>query len=79
MKKIVDGKLYDTESAELLVEFGRSALYRTSKGNFFLVSQPLGEPRMVTPTTEEELLEHLEDAVDADVLLKMFPSKIEEA
>ena len=42
MKKIVDNKLYDTDTAESLGEwrhtFRRHSLYRTKKGAFFVVT-----------------------------------------
>ena len=49
MKKIIDGKLYDTETAECLgfyqhfdgntFHYLREALYRTKKGTYFIYSR----------------------------------------
>ncbi len=39
MQKIIDGKLYDTDTAELLLTLGRHRplqLYRTKKGAYFV-------------------------------------------
>jgi len=34
-RAVIDGKLYDTETAEELCEYGYFALFRTKKGNYF--------------------------------------------
>lgn len=42
MKSIIAGKVYDTEKSEIIIEGQyRSGLYRTSKGSWFWVFDPL--------------------------------------
>ena len=57
MRKIINGKLYDTEKSELLYfdESTRRAFYRTSKGAFFMFYSN-GE---IVPKTEDEAMEYL--------------------
>lgn len=62
MKKVIDGKLYNTESAEMIGEDSYSGyadfrhwkeqLYRTRKGNFFLYGE--GGPLSCYAVHEED-------------------------
>ncbi len=74
MKQVVDGKLYDTEKADLVASdrywdgsnFERSGrntyLYKTAKGNFFLhhTTQWQGERESIEPVSIEEAKEYFE-------------------
>lgn len=57
MKKIIDGKMYDTSTAELIfvVEDSNRKWYKTKKGNYFLL-YPNGE---IIAKTEDEVKEFL--------------------
>ena len=74
MKQVDDGKLYDTEKADLVASdrywdgsnFERSGrntyLYKTAKGNFFLhhTTQWQGERESIEPVSIEEAKEYFE-------------------
>ena len=74
MKQVVDGRLYDTEKADLVASdrywdgsnFERSGrntyLYKTAKGNFFLhhTTQWQGERESIEPVSIEEAKEYFE-------------------
>ncbi len=48
MKQIIDGLMYDTDTAEMLLEYENRKLYRTEKNNFFIVYSN----EVITPITE---------------------------
>jgi hypothetical protein len=72
MKKIVKGKLYDTEIAERVYEelyFNkRRTLYRTDKGTWFIHYHANNE---IVPKTNEEVMEYLGER-DVDLYIKYF-------
>ena len=41
MNKVIDGKMYDTEKAEVIVETDNASIYKTQKGAFFLYTSRL--------------------------------------
>lgn len=93
MKQVVNGKLYDTETAELIhTAHGTWAgqtysLYRTDNGRFFIYFcagdswqiHVIGKRKEIWPKTEEEAMEWLEENAPVEVLLSRFPDKVEEA
>jgi hypothetical protein len=80
MRKIINGKLYDTDTAEPIYTelylFKRRTLYRTKKGNWFMFYHANKEIR---PMTDEEVMEYLGERDECiDIYLKYFGS-VEEA
>ncbi len=81
MEQIIDGKRYNTETADLVASnrywdgnnwerHGRNTyLYRTKKGNFFLHHTTLwqGEDDSIEPVTKEEAKGHYEDLREHDM------------
>lgn len=84
MKELIDGKIYDTESAEEIVrrEFGlgtMTILYRTQKGNWFTsLHQLFGEPRL-QPLSESEARARLLYWREFEVLEEYFGEQFERA
>ena len=84
MKKIVDNKLYDTDTAESLDEwrhtFSRHSLYQTKKGAFFVVTtSEINNESEVLPLPEDEVFDWLVmNGGDAQAA-RLFPERIEEA
>ncbi len=55
MKTIIDGKLYDTDSAEMVAVGQFVEVYRTSKGSWFKRSQSMfGMGSMLLPINGDE-------------------------
>ncbi len=103
MKRIINGKVYDTKTAEHLAGFfnGLSSsdfdyvdedLYRTKKGEFFLVGEggaaskwgkPHGggmiEGKGIKTLCQEEALEWCEEHNKTDVIIKYFSHLLIEA
>ena len=81
MKKIIKGKIYDTEKAEAISQWRSRdetmTLYQTKKGNFFMhtVYKPVEALREMT---ENEVLEWLARH-DLEKALELFLHKLEEA
>lgn len=75
MKKIVDGKMYDTDVSEeiYLDEMTNRRIFQTKKGNYFLL-YPNGE---VVPKTEDEIKEFL-GLNDTEKYIALF-GEVEEA
>lgn len=75
MKKIVDGKMYDTDTSEeiYLDEMTNRRIFQTKKGNYFLL-YPNGE---VVPKTEAEVKEFL-GLNDTEKYIALF-GEVEEA
>ena len=104
MKAIKNGKRYDTENSELIATYDNGLgisdfrnlsedLYRTKKGNWFLVgsggamtkySIPAGNMKSgssdnIVPITETEAFEWLQHHEETYALEKYFSEVIEEA
>ena len=82
MKKIVNGKLYDTEKAEVVTTSGpkefREILYRTKKNRYFLYKNFAGIESL-KPMTDDEAYSYLCEH-DPDEAIKNFPwKKVDEA
>jgi len=81
MKKIIKGKIYNTEKAEVISQWkGHDetiTIYRTEKGNFFrhIVYKPV---EALHEMTENEVLEWLAKH-DLEKTLELFSHKLEEA
>ena len=75
MKKIIDGKMYDTETSEIIYinEYTNRRMYRTRKGNYFFM-YPNGE---IVPKTEDEVKIFLGEN-DTDKYIELF-GNVEEA
>ena len=75
MKKIVDGKLYNTDTAELIYfdATNKRRYYRTQKGAFFVLYQT-GE---IQPRTENSMRDFL-GSVDTERYIEIF-GEVEEA
>lgn len=85
MKKVIDNKLYDTDTAEALDKwqhtFSEHSLYKTKKGAYFVVTTSTlsEEESKVLPLPEDELFDWLvENGGDAQAA-RLFPDRIEEA
>jgi len=87
MKKIINGRLYDTEKADVVTasvvtvdrskEF-REILYRTKKNRYFLYKNLAGI-EILKPMTDDEAYNYLCEH-DPDEAIKNFPWKeVEEA
>lgn len=86
MKAIVDGKLYDTETATELARRMCSAtrtqaLYRTARGAHFVAitrtNSTLGIPReRIVPLPDDELVELVAYYVGIEEAVRLFPEKI---
>ena len=75
MKKIIDGKMYDTSASDVIYineMYGRK-LFRTKNGNFFMF-YPTGE---IVPKTEDEAKEFL-GLYDTDIYISLW-GEVEEA
>ena len=103
MKKIVNGKVYNTETATKVASYSFSnqsdfhyyeeTLYRTSKGSYFLTGEggPLSHYAVsqgnnttsgssaITPLSDGEALNWLEEHDFTEEIEKYFPDSIEEA
>jgi len=91
MRKLKDGKIYDTEkSIKLATDFVSGGLndrydelYRTKKGNFFLVhyTRYQGECSYIEPVSEKEAIEAYTSMYDTILgIEEAFPSvEFEEA
>jgi hypothetical protein len=106
MKAVIEGRVYNTKTAEIIhswdnrfyksdFHYCEDSLYKTKKGNFFLVGSggPLskysvscgqnswgGSDNNVTPLTKEEALRWLEDHDgDSSIIEELFSDMIEEA
>ncbi|HSW65196.1 MAG TPA: hypothetical protein VLH56_18090 [Dissulfurispiraceae bacterium] len=103
MKKIVDGKMYDTAKAEKIVTWSagyyrsdfrycEETLYKTPRGRFFLYGEggayspyanqygdTLGAGEAIIPLSDQAANEWLEERDEADLILKHFADKVEEA
>lgn len=80
MRKIIDGKLYDIDKAEVihseLYLFKRRSLYRTKNGAWFMFYHANKE---IDPMTDEEVMEYLGERDECiDIYLKYFGG-VEEA
>ena len=75
MKKIINGKMYDTDNSEeiYLDEMNNRRIFQTKKGNYFLL-YPNGE---LVPKTEDEIKEFLGNN-DTNKYIELF-GKVEEA
>lgn len=84
MKKIVDGKLYDTGTAESLGEWEDSlktySLYKTRKGAYFAVTKlSLADESNPLPLAEDEVFDWLLDNGGDEQAARLFPDRVEEA
>ena len=75
MKKIINGKMYDTDTSEeiYLDEMNNRRIFQTKKGNYFLL-YPNGE---LGPKTEDEIKEFLGNN-DTNKYIELF-GEVEEA
>jgi len=81
MKRIVNGKLYDTDTAELVCQSNISRfvsrLYRTKKDRYF-VYEKIGDIEDIKPLNEDGTLEWLSKH-NPDKAIELFSERIEEA
>jgi len=81
MKRIVNGKLYDTNTAELVcqskIALFENRLYRTKKGRYF-VYEKIGDIEDIKPLNEDETFEWLSKH-NPDKAMELFAERIEEA
>lgn len=94
MKKIIDGKVYDTEKAEKITGFRRrretsllsgwysrvgAELYKTKKGNWFeLVGTDPADAKIELNALSENKAKEIISIADPDLYLTMF-SDVEDA
>ena len=82
MKKIINGKLYDTDTAVYLgvwtnnlmptdIGFHEKSLYRTNKGQYFLFEVD-DDSEFIYLYTEDEAKTFAESYLDADEYIKIF-------
>lgn len=79
MKKIINRKLYDTETAELVLTVNRSFalthyLYKTEKGTWFRVTKTVLNPTEFTVLSVKEARQYIMDC-DAELYIKLFGYK----
>jgi hypothetical protein len=83
MKEVVNGKYYDTETAQEIARNGSETLYRTRKSNWFIVhtrkSGPMPFDQWVHPRSERDALRWLESHSDFDIIMQHFADQVEEA
>ncbi len=77
MKRIIDNKLYDTDTATLVYEdkslrFARE-YYRTDKGTFFFYSVQTGKIDLVS----EQIMKNILADKDADKYIEIFGNVVE--
>jgi len=82
MKKIINGRLYDTEKADVVTASGskefREVLYRTKKNRYFLYKIFAGIESL-KPMTDDEAYNYLCEH-NPDKALELFPwKKVDEA
>ena len=86
MKDLIDGKIYDTDTAEIIKDVedcswqntGRLILYKTKKGNFFSVRKNFGDSQKgVFQAVSNEDARGWLFSIDQDLAIKLFD--IEEA
>jgi hypothetical protein len=75
MKKVVNGKLYDTDKSQKLFTdpMTKRIIYRTEKGSYFI----LYPNKELVPKTEDEIKEYI-GLHDADLYIRLF-GEVEEA
>ena len=78
MKKIIDGKLYDTETAELVysLEDTNTHFYKTRKGNYFRYAHGFQYTtgvykHIITPVSESDVKNEI-GICDTDKYIEMF-------
>jgi hypothetical protein len=93
MKKIIDGKLYDTEKAELIVLFRRkvrvknilgefdswasSELYKTKNGVWFEVIGTNMDTQKLSSISEDKAKEII--MLNPDKFVELYPNEVAEA
>ncbi len=104
-KKVINRKVYDTAMAELIHEYWNGYsnsdfhyltedLYRTPKGNFFLLgsggamskysvdcgnNSSGGSSDNIVPLDKDEVIDWLEAHGGSERILELFPDEVEEA
>lgn len=75
MRKVINGKLYDTDKSEVIYidQMTKRAVCRTEKGSYFI----LYSNNQIVPKTEDEIKEYI-GLHDADLYIELF-GMIEEA
>ena len=63
MKQIIDSKRYDTMTAILIAHNKNEYLYKTPKGNYFLVAIILGNKNYLKPLSNERAKEYYENMI----------------
>jgi len=61
MKQIIDSKRYDTMTAILIAHNKNEYLYKTPKGNYFLVAIILGNKNYLKPLSNKRAKEYYEN------------------
>jgi hypothetical protein len=84
MKKIVEGKLYDTETAESLGEwsdnnFDHYSLFRTQKGALFTVRLDVNNQSHLVPLPKGDEFDWLVKYGGDAQAAELFPDRVEEA
>lgn len=86
MKAIIDGKLYDTETATELARWRQPSrtmrLYRTPKGAHFLTKKldktsPYIRRNRLLPIEDKHLVAVVEQYGGVEEVLRLFPHRIE--
>ena len=104
-KKVIERKVYDTKTATLIHEYWNGYgngdfkflsedLYRTPKGNFFILgsggamskyavdcgnNSTGGSSDNIIPISKERAIEWLESHDGSEKIIELFPEEIEEA
>lgn len=83
VKRIANGKIYDTEKSELIHRdnsgLQRRALYVTANGAYFVLAEPIMAPSFVLVLDEEKVIQWLSESGGVDVLVARWPERFEEA
>jgi|LSQX01.2.fsa_nt_gb hypothetical protein len=105
MRRVIDRKVYDTETAELIhewenkyfpsdFEWCREELYRTPKGNFFILGSGGakskyavivgsgswgGSSNNIIPISRDQAIDWLENHEGSEKIIELFPEEVEDA
>ena len=63
MKRVIDGKRYDTMTATIIAHWKNKYLYKTFKGNYFLVVIILGNRNQIKALSSERAKKYFENMI----------------
>ena len=75
VKAIIDGKLYDTKKAELIIETNEKAIFRTENENYFMAKVEYGRTQYGTDVYQYFDIEKIDENYLKQFLGKYFVDK----